>query len=192
MNEENIIVLEWTQYGRLKTKEIDRKKMLDKFSSIEGLFRYEEFKTYDEVKTAIKTAQTIRWYENFNDGTSNAIMCDQKKVIKIPWICRLIVKFFEEYLVLPIEYTYFTLSEEKIKKTFYLNNVYPLFDAISKNFEEDNKYSKEIQEYLKSVIAFEFHEKNKEIKFFEGKVTTSFCIPDKNTIVIEILRKLAM
>ena len=34
MNEENIIVLEWTQYGRLKTKEIDRKKMLDKFSSI--------------------------------------------------------------------------------------------------------------------------------------------------------------
>ncbi len=192
MNEENIIVLEWTQYGRLKYKEMDREKMLNNFSSIEGLFKYDELKTFDQVKAALKTAQTVRWYENYDGGTSNAIMCDSKNVIKIPWVSRLIIKFFKECLSFPIEYTYFTSDEEKIKKTLYLNKVYPLFDEISKNFEDNNKYSKEIQEYLKSSTAFEFHERSRKIMFFEGNVPTSFGIPEENTILIEILRKLAM
>lgn len=196
MNEEKI-VLECTKYGILRQKEVNRKKMLEEFSSIEGLFKYDDLKTFYEIKEAIEKANSMRWYENYNCGTSNAIMyiCDEVQyVISIPWINRLIIDFFEKYLSVKIEYTYCYFNcEEKmeLKKTLDLDTIYSLFDSLSNNFKEDNKYCKEILERLRYISSFKFYEESLEIKFVEGNVTTSFNIPKENKIIIEILKKLA-
>ena len=187
MSEEEKIVLECTRYGILRKKEVSREKMLNDFSSMEGLFKYDDLKTFSKIKSAINTAETMRWYENYNEGTSNAIMIDQTKVIRIPWVDKLIINFFEKYLSISIEYTYWPSNSEegvKLSKSLDLDK--------AKNFEEDNRYSKEILEMLKYISAFEFHDENCEIRFLEGNVTTSFDIPKENTVLLAILRKLAL
>lgn len=195
MSEEEKIALECTRYGILRKKEVSREKMLNDFSRMEGLFKYDDLKTFSKIKSAINTAETMRWYENYNEGTSNAIMIDQTKVIRIPWVDKLIINFFEKYLSISIEYTYWPSNSEegvKLSKSLDLDKIYLLFDSLAKNFEEDNRYSKEILEMLKYISAFEFHDENCEIRFLEGNVTTSFDIPKENTVLLAILRKLAL
>ena len=61
MNE--VIVLEWTRYGRLYKREINRKETYDSFRKLENR-SYVNKNVLVQILNAIDKAATIRWFEN--------------------------------------------------------------------------------------------------------------------------------
>ena len=106
MNE--VIVLEWTRYGRLYKREINRKETYDSFRKLENR-SYVNKNVLVQILNAIDKAATIRWFENYNDGNTKAISWiteeaskkkkieeTDKNVVSIPWVDRILMggKFY--------------------------------------------------------------------------------------------------
>lgn len=192
MNE--VIVLEWTRYGRLYKREIERQKTYETFKNIQE-HHYVDKEILDKILIAISKADNIRWYENYNDGSTNAIKWENDKeggVVPISWVNRGLINQWEELFITPITYTYKSEGNEKTK-TLILEDVYNLFYGLSSGFKDDNKYSKVILKILPNISGFAFNKDTSVLSYDISKnLHESFEIPRNNTIILEILRKLVI
>ena len=201
MNE--VIVLEWTRYGRLYKREIDRKETSDSFKELEKSSCVDK-NVLVQILNAIEKAATIRWVENYNDGATRAIIwkteeAEKKKkanekdknVVTIPWVNRALINKWEENFITPITYRYIDSGKE-IQKTLIMSNVYSIFNGLAGGFINDNKYSKEILKFLPDISEFTFNNDTSEMSYnITPSVMEKFEIPGENTIVLESLRKLS-
>ena len=192
MNE--VIVLEWTRYGRLYKREINRKETYDSFRKLENR-SYVNKNVLVQILNAIDKAATIRWFENYNDGNTKAISWiteeaskkkkieeTDKNVVSIPWVDRILIDKWEENFITLITYKYIDSGKET-EKTLNLNDVYGIFNGLASGFKNDNKYSNEILNALPDISEFTYN--------ISPSVKEKFEIPGENIIVLEILRKLA-
>ena len=151
MNE--VIVLEWTRYGRLYKREINRKETYDSFRKLENR-SYVNKNVLVQILNAIDKAATIRWFENYNDGNTKAISWimeeaskkkkieeTDKNVVSIPWVDRILIDKWEENFITFITYKYIDSGKET-EKILNLNDVYGIFNGLASGFRNDNKYSK--------------------------------------------------
>ena len=201
MNE--VIVLEWTRYGRLYKREINRKETYDSFRKLENR-SYVNKNVLVQILNAIDKAATIRWFENYNDGNTKAISwiteeASKKKkieetdenVVSIPWVDRILIDKWEENFITLITYKYIDSGKET-EKILNLNDVYGIFNGLASGFKNDNKYSNEILNALPDISEFTFNNDTSEVSYnISPSVKEKFEIPGENIIVLEILRKLA-
>jgi hypothetical protein len=201
MNE--VIVLEWTRYGRLYKREINRKETYDSFRKLENR-SYVNKNVLVQILNAIDKAATIRWFENYNDGNTKAISWiteeaskkkkieeNDKNVVSIPWVDRILIDKWEENFITLITYKYIDSGKET-EKILNLNDVYGIFNGLASGFKNDNKYSNEILNALPDISEFTFNNDTSEVSYnISPSVKEKFEIPGENIIVLEILRKLA-
>lgn len=201
MNE--VIVLEWTRYGRLYKREINRKETYDSFRKLENR-SYVNKNVLVQILNAIDKAATIRWFENYNDGNTKAISWiteeaskkkkieeTDKNVVSIPWVDRILIDKWEENFITLITYKYINSGKET-EKILNLNDVYGIFNGLASGFKNDNKYSNEILKALPDISEFTFNNDTSEVSYnISPSVKEKFEIPGENIIVLEILRKLA-
>ena len=199
MNE--VIVLEWTRYGRLYKREINRKETYDSFSKLEKS-AYVNRNVLVQILNAIEKATTIRWQENYNDGSTRALIWTteetgkkvnamDKNVVPISWVDRILINKWEENFITLITYKYIDSGKET-EKTLNLNDVYGIFNGLASGFRNDNKYSNEILNALPDISEFTFNNDTSEVSYnISPSVKEKFEIPGENIIVLEILRKLA-
>ncbi|OKZ75807.1 MAG: hypothetical protein BHW00_01045 [Clostridium sp. 26_22] len=201
MNE--VIVLEWTRYGRLYKREINRKETYDSFRKLENR-SYVNKNVLVQILNAIDKAATIRWFENYNDGNTKAISWiteeaskkkkieeTDKNVVSIPWVDRILIDKWEENFITLITYKYIDSGKET-EKILNLNDVYGIFNGLASGFKNDNKYSNEILKALPDISEFTFNNDTSEVSYnISPSVKEKFEIPGENIIVLEILRKLA-
>ena len=201
MNE--VIVLEWTRYGRLYKREINRKETYDSFRKLENR-SYVNKNVLVQILNAIDKAATIRWFENYNDGNTKAISWiteeaskkkkieeTDKNVVSIPWVDRILIDKWEENFITLITYKYIDSGKET-EKILNLNDVYGIFNGLASGFKNDNKYSNEILKAIPDMSEFTFNNDTSEVSYnISPSVKEKFEIPGENIIVLEILRKLA-
>lgn len=201
MNE--VIVLEWTRYGRLYKREINRKETYDSFRKLENK-SYVNKNVLVQILNAIDKAATIRWFENYNDGNTKAISWiteeaskkkkieeTDKNVVSIPWVDRILIDKWEENFITLITYKYIDSGKET-EKILNLNDVYGIFNGLASGFKNDNKYSNEILKAIPDISEFTFNNDTSEVSYnISPSVKEKFEIPGENIIVLEILRKLA-
>ena len=201
MNE--VIILEWTRYGRLYKREINRKETYDSFRKLENR-SYVNKNVLVQILNAIDKAATIRWFENYNDGNTKAISWiteeaskkkkieeTDKNVVSIPWVDRILIDKWEENFITLITYKYIDSGKET-EKILNLNDVYGIFNGLASGFKNDNKYSNEILNALPDISEFTFNNDTSEVSYnISPSVKEKFEIPGENIIVLEILRKLA-
>ena len=201
MNE--VIVLEWTRYGRLYKREINRKETYDSFRKLENR-SYVNKNVLVQILNAIDKAATIRWFENYNDGNTKAVSWiteeaskkkkieeTDKNVVSIPWVDRILIDKWEENFITLITYKYIDSGKET-EKILNLNDVYGIFNGLASGFKNDNKYSNEILKALPDISEFTFNNDTSEVSYnISPSVKEKFEIPGENIIVLEILRKLA-
>mgnify|MGYP000401645576 FL=1 len=201
MNE--VIVLEWTRYGRLYKREINRKETYDSFRKLENR-SYVNKNVLVQILNAIDKAATIRWFENYNDGNTKAISWiteeaskkkkieeTDKNVVSIPWVDRILIDKWEENFITLITYKYIDSGKET-EKILNLNDVYGIFNGLASGFKNDNKYSNEILKAIPDISEFTFNNDTSEVSYnISPSVKEKFEIPGENIIVLEILRKLA-
>lgn len=195
MNKEKI-VLESVRYGALRKKEVDREKMVKDFCNMREILSYEKSKVLDSIINAIENADKIMWYENYNCGSSYAIewkaQDEKEKVVEILGTNRLILSLFKEYLKPEIKYNYKIEKNKEITTTLSLDDTYNLFDGIAKSFQE-NKYSMAILEILPISYEITFDKENSTLMYKQDNgISVSFEIPKENTVILEILKKLAL
>ena len=199
MNE--VIVLEWTRYGRLYKREINRKETYDSFSKLEKS-AYVNRNVLVQILNAIEKATTIRWQENYNDGSTRALIWTteetgkkvnamDKNFVPISWVDRILINKWEENFITLIKYKYIDSGKET-EKTLNLYDVYGIFNGLASGFKNDNKYSNEILKALPDISEFTFNNDTSEVSYnISPSVKEKFEIPGENIIVLEILRKLA-
>lgn len=201
MNE--VIVLEWTRYGRLYKREINRKETYDSFRKLENR-SYVNKNVLVQILNAIDKAATIRWFENYNDGNTKAISWiteeaskkkkieeTDKNIVSIPWVDRILIDKWEENFITLITYKYINSGKET-EKILNLNDVYGIFNGLASGFKNDNKYSNEILKAIPDISEFTFNNDTSEVSYnISPSVKEKFEIPGENIIVLEILRKLA-
>ena len=160
------------------------------------ILSYEKSKVLDSIINAIENADKIMWYENYNCGSSYAIewkaQDEKEKVVEILGTNRLILSLFKEYLKPEIKYNYKIEKNKEITTTLSLDDTYNLFDGIAKSFQE-NKYSMAILEILPISYEITFDKENSTLTYKQDNgISVSFEIPKENTVILEILKKLAL